>query len=74
MCNLFLPNEVKKNTVYTFKNLQCVDKRQAITNISKLRTKFVKTRTEECKNRFNRQSILCIILVWKTSKYFLFEN
>ena len=44
--------------------------RKAIMNRSKLRNKFLKTRNEESRRRFNRQRNFCVSLLRKTKKRF----
>ena len=44
--------------------------RKAIMNRSKLRNKFLKTRNEESRRRFNRQRNFCVSLLRKTKRSF----
>ena len=51
-------------------NFMTKELRKAIMNRSKLRNKFLKTRNEEYKMRFNRQRNFCASLLRKTKKMF----
>ena len=54
-------------------NFMTKELRKAIMNRSKLRNKFLKTRNEESKRRFNRQRNFCVSLLRKNKRGFL-EN
>ena len=43
-------------------------------NLSKLRNKFLKSRNEESKSRFNHQRNLCVGLLRETKRRFLGET
>ena len=51
-------------------NFMTKELRKAIMNRSKLRNKFLKTRNEESKRRFNRQRNLCVSLLRKNKRLF----
>ena len=53
------------NSIFMTKEL-----RKAIMNRSKLRNKFLKTRNEESKRRFNRQRNFCVSLLRKNTRHF----
>ena len=48
--------------------------RKAIMNRSELRNKFLKTRNEKSRRRFNRQKNLWVILLCKTKTVFFWET
>ena len=48
--------------------------RKSIMNRSKLRNKFLKTRTVESKRRFNCQISFCVSLLRKTERRFFWET
>ena len=52
-------------------NFMTKELRKAIMNRSKLRNKFLKTRNEESRRRFNRQKNVCVSLLRKTKRRFL---
>ena len=62
----------KKKEIYTFKQLQFMAKelRKIIMSRSKLRNKFLKTRIEESRRRFNRRRNVCVSLLGKTKRCF----
>ena len=51
-------------------NFMTKELRKAIMNRSKLRNKFLKTRNEESRRRFNRQRNFCVSLLRKTKRRF----
>ena len=55
-------------------NFMTKDLRKAIMNLSKLRNKFLKSRNEESKRRFNHQRNLCVGLLRETKRRFLGET
>ena len=55
-------------------NFMTKELRKAIMNRSKLRNKFLKTRNEKSRRRFNRQKNLWVILLCKTKTVFFWET
>ena len=55
-------------------NFMTKELRKAIMNRSKLRNKFLKTRNEESRRRFNRQRNFCVSLLRKTKRRFFWET
>ena len=62
----------KSEILYTSNNCNFMTKelRKAIMNRSKLRNKFLKTRNEESRRRFNCQRNFCVSLLRKTKRCF----
>ena len=72
LCYLFLISTLKKKKYICSNNCSFMTKelRKAIMNRSKLRNKFLKTRNEESRRRFNRQRNFCVSLLRKTKRRF----
>ena len=72
LCYLFLTSTLQKMKYIRSNNCNFItnELRKAITNRSKLRNKFLKTRNEESRRRFNRQRNFCVSLLHKTKRRF----
>ena len=72
LCYPFLTSTLQKMKYIRSNNCNFMTKelRKAIMNRSKLRNKFLKTRNEESRRRFNRQRNFCVSLLRKTKRRF----
>ena len=64
----------KKNICSNNWNFMTKELRKSIMSRSKLRNKFLKTRTVESKRRFNCQISFCVSLLRKTERRFFWET